>query len=350
MWYVAEGGRESVEQCVVVDDSVVCWPFPFRRGYSLYMRCRNRLGLNWWSRDQLNQKRLEHQLKRFRVKPQKAWVVCKNEWDASTASALLQGLGNPPFVLHVLDIFHDVLSEDNTPAFRRLIRTARHVLCLSDNIAEAMRSAGAQSLSLLPFCSDLSANGRQPLGSPVRIVMTGSIWQDAYKENAALSLLVGAWPAITRKFPGCELHYSGLSGKFLPEELRCDIRNHGALDHAAYQDLLRTCHVAYAPVSHPSTSVGRFSIPSRIGDYLACGLPTITCTDQGTAIASFVRSLPALCACNVGNTSDLLTALEMFVGDATRWGHASAAASTYAREHLAVSVVSAELFRQLEQC
>jgi len=74
-----------------------------------------------------------------------------HEWDASRAFALWEGAGKPPFVLHVLDIFHDRLSEAETPKFQRLIQEARHVLCISANIAEEMQRNGARSVSLLPL-------------------------------------------------------------------------------------------------------------------------------------------------------------------------------------------------------
>ena len=177
MWDISESGAKSVEQVVVADDAMAMawWPFPFYRGRGVYMRCRSRLGLDWWSRDQLNLAKLNRKLRTFRSRPRRAWVICMHEWDASRACALWEGVGKPPFVLHVMDIFHDRLSEGETPKFRRLIQEARHVLCISANIAAEMRSNGAKSVSLLPLCSGFSVDGRQPFGSPLRIVVSGTL-------------------------------------------------------------------------------------------------------------------------------------------------------------------------------
>jgi glycosyltransferase involved in cell wall biosynthesis len=171
-------------------------------------------------------------------------------------------------------------------------------------------------------------------------------------------LLADSWPAIKHQFPGVELHYSGLSGKQLPDKLRGEIQDHGLLSpietsrlsHSAYEDFLRRCHLAYLPVSHPSTTVGRFSLPSRLADYLACGLPIIACTDKGTAIWSFLESLPEGCSANIANATELCNAVSRFAGNPLRWKEASAKAASYARQQLRVENVRAELFRQLDRC
>ena len=357
MWDISESGAKSVEQVIVADDAMAmaCWPFPFYRGRGVYMRWRSRLGLDWWSRDQLNLAKLNRKLRTFRSRPRRAWVICMHEWDASRACALWEGVGKPPFVLHVMDIFHHRLSEGETPKFRRLIREARHVLCISANIAAEMRSNGAKCVSLLPLCSGFSVDGRQPFGSPLRIVISGTLY---CADDPALKLLADSWPAIKHQFPGVELHYSGLSSKWLPDELRGEIQNHGllspiatsGLSHSAYEDLLRRCHLAYLPVSHSSTTVARFSLPSRLADYLACGLPIIACTDPGSGIFPFLSSLPRGCAANVADTKALVQAIMAFAGDSARWAEASAEAASYARQQLRVENVRAELFRQLDRC
>jgi glycosyltransferase involved in cell wall biosynthesis len=350
MWDISESGAKSVEQVVVADDAMAMawWPFPFYRGRGVYMRCRSHLGLDWWSRDQLNLAKLNRKLRIFRSRPRRAWVICMQEWDASRACALWEGVGKPPFVLHVMDIFHDRLSEGKTPKFRRLIREARHVLCISANIAAEMRSNGAKSVSLLPLCSGFSVDGRQPFGSPLRIVVSGTIRSGVSED--AFKLLVDSWPAIKRQFPAVELHYCGASGKQLPRELLGEILDHGLLSHEAYQDLLRRCHLAYLPVSHPGHTVWRFSIPSRLVDYLACGLPVIASTDPGSGIFSFLSSLPRGCAANVADTKALVQAVMAFAGDSVCWAEASAKAASYARQQLRVENVRAELFRQLDRC
>ncbi len=208
MWDISESGAKSVEQVVVADDAMAkalamaWWPFPFYRGRGVYMRCRSRLGLDWWSRDQLNLAKLNRKLRIFRSRPRRAWVICMHEWDASRACALWEGAGKPPFVLHVMDIFHDRLSKEETPNFRRLIREARHVLCISANITAEMRNNEAKSVSLLPPCSNFSVDG------PATIWERHSGWSLPAPSGGVfrmmrLKLLIDSWPAIKDQFPAC---------------------------------------------------------------------------------------------------------------------------------------------------
>lgn len=348
MWDISEAGAQSVRDVVVVDDNAARWPFPFRRGRGVYMRCRDLLGLNWWTNGQLNQRRLRRALKSFHARPARAWIICMHESDARRACAIWEAIGHPPFVLHVMDIFHTGLSQAETPTFRRLVGEARHVICISDNIASEVRNSGAKSVGIVPCCAAFSGEGRETLKRPLRIVITGTIWSGVYEDNPAARLLLTAWPEIKARFPDVELHYAGACGAHLPEQLRDEIHNHGLLSHSAYHNLLLSCHLAYLLVSHPGSTVGRYSVPSRLADYLACGLPTIVCTDQATAISAFLNDLPHGCALNVSSAEALVQAVIAFVERPSYWAEASTKAAAYARGKLHVDVVRAELFRQLE--
>lgn len=350
MWDTSEGGSESVKQVVVIENPKPWWTFRFNRGHHLYMSLRYRIGLDWWNQGQLNMQKLKRRLCTLELQPKRAWVICLCESDASKICAIWESIGKPNFVLHVLDIFNDRLSKADTPNFHRLINEAKHVICLSDNIVSEIMQNGAKSVSLLPFCSDFSSNDSRPMKEPLRIILSGTLWNSVYNFNPAVNLLLEAWEIIKCQFSGVELHYSGLSAKELPAKLLCEIQDHGLLENCDYEKLLRSCHLAYLIVSHPLNTVGRFSIPSRLGDYLACGLPVIACTDKGTAIDLFLHSLPDGCATNVDNVEGLLIAIKLFAGDAVSWKKASDIASGYAKLNLSIVTVRHEIFRQLERC
>jgi hypothetical protein len=313
------------------------------------MRVRRLLGLSWWNGRQLNLRKFHHNLKRLNCLPGRAWIICLQESDAAKICALWDALANPPFVLHVMDIFHHRISDSETPNFRRLVREARHVICISQNIADEMLANGARSVGLLPPCTSFSPCDRKPYASPLKLLMSGAIWQNGGGADPALDLLGSSWKEIKSQFPGMELHYAGLHASRLPEVLRAELRDHGLLGFDAYQRLLKECHVAYLPVSHLSHTFARFSLPSRLVDYLACGLPLLGFTDRGTAIHAFLRDLPQGCAAIVSDKTGLLAALANLACDPGRWALSSARASEYARQHFTVSRVRAELWRQLDQ-
>ena len=347
MWDIAEGGSESVG-CTVVADDCNAWRWPFYRGQGVYERFRKRWGLNWWDDGMLNAAKLRRRLHSFRIRPRRALVKCMTESDASHAIGLWEGLDRPPFVLHIVDILHDGLSEAETPNFVRLIQEANHVVCICDITAAEATKNGAVSTSLLDSSSEFTADDRTPLETPLRVVITGSLWKGVYEENLALEILRAAMPELRKRFVGIEFHYAGLCSDCIPGDLRHEIHDHGRLDAAAYRDLLRESHLAYLPISHLGHTVGRYSVPCRLADYLACGLPTIACTSPGTGTFSFLQSLPEGIALNVTDPDDLLEAVAHFSGTHQRWADASARAATYAAKALCVDTIRTRLFQCLD--
>jgi glycosyltransferase involved in cell wall biosynthesis len=346
MWDIEEGGALSVPRRVVVDDAD-SWQWPFRRGRGVYAKFRRLLQVGWWGGHNLNAAKLRKHLSSLPFRPGWAYIVCMREWDARRAFALLQALGRPSFVLHIMDIFHHELSPSDTPLFIELARGAQHVFCISKQIETEVRRWGARQTSTIPCVTDFAADERTFLEGPFRIVLTGSIWVDQYSYNPVLEILAGAWPEVVRRFPKVELHYAGSVVSRLPAVLRRVVQNHGLLPPSACEKLLKQCHIAVLPVSHPIDSVGRYSVPSRLADYLACGLPIITSTDDDTSIASFMRRVPRTCTANAVNMESLLAALERLGADPKAWAKASSDAARFASENLRAEKVSDELFKTL---
>jgi hypothetical protein len=115
----------------------------------------------------------------------------------------------------------------------------------------------------------------------------------------------------------------------------------------AYNQLLNSCHLAYVPVSHANTSAGRYSLPSRIPDYLISGLPVIACTTEGTGIHEFFQSTPRECTRLIADTGEFLSTVQEFAGDPKRWEKSSNAAVAYSEKIFAVGPAQETLFRYL---
>jgi glycosyltransferase involved in cell wall biosynthesis len=346
LWDTAEGGATSVPYSIVVEDAA-SGGWRFSRGKGLYARLRQWLQLGWWAGDSLNVPRLRRLLQAFPLEPRFAYIICMREWDARKALALWRAVGRPEYILHVMDVFHDRLTEAETPHFAELVRGARHVACISGAIEEEMKHCGARATSVLPCCTPMTAEGRQPLEPPLRVIISGAIWAEHYSDNPALSILAEAWEEIRCHHQGAELHYAGNAGDRLPLALKRIVVDHGRIGDAEYQRLLRHCNLAYLPVSHPPHTVGKFSVPSRLVDYLACGLPIITCAERGTSIASFMSSVPQTCTANICDTTTLIAAIQTFAASPERWAGASRDAAAFAKDKLSVDRVRSELFRLL---
>ena len=350
MWDAVEGGVDSPGATVVADD-LAPWGFlPFRRPAHLAAGLCRHLGFRWWDGARLNRPRMQRAIGRLPMRPKAAWIVCMMESDAEKIIPLWEALGEPPFVLHVMDIFHDGVSEEATPRFVDLIRRASHVICISEEIAREVRRVGARSVSLVLCASSFSTARRHPgFARPLRVVLSGALWNICYSRNAAVEHLAAAWPLIKARWSDAELHYTGSSGGDFPAVLRRDLHDHGLLGTEDYEQLLNTCDLAYLPVSHPGNSFARFSLPSRLADYLACGLPILAATEPGTAVHSFLQSLPDGCATNVRCADEVVSAISGFITAPERWEKASLAAAAFARENLAVDAVRSQVVGALHQ-
>jgi hypothetical protein len=198
--------------------------------------------------------------------------------------------------------------------------------------------------------SDFSPAAGRALGEPLRLAMVGTVWNWGYARNTSLECLEQAWCGISERFPGAEVHYVGGSAELLPDGVKASVTNHGRRSPLECERILHGCHAALLPVSHPPGSIAQFSLPSRLADYLACGLPTIVSAEPSTAIHEFVAPLEGKCVANVQTPAELLSALESFCGSASAWRKAGGIAADFAARNLRVGPAQRELWAKLDGC
>jgi hypothetical protein len=346
MWDPMESGTDSVHWVVLVNDGFN-WKRPFRRLAKFLRQIKGLVVPPWWRKAGLNSEKLARTLSCIPLRPHQAYVTCFNEAEAVKASALWEAVGRPPFVLHLFDLMDSEITMERTPCLALLVRAADTVLCLNSLIEKEAQRGGAVRTQLFPLVSDVGISQRTAPEMPLKILMSGALYSGVIGENRALTLIAKAWPEIKKMSPGAELHYSGMSCRELPAALRREVHDHGFLDTAAYQRLLRSCHVAYVPVPHSNHTALRFSMPSRIPDYLIQGLPVIACTDENTAIEDFFKSTPPSCTRLVGTADEFIFGVRDFAGDPSRWEKASRAAIDHAKEAFALAPARETLFAKL---
>lgn len=345
LWDVREAGATSVRQSLVLDDTYRQAQAGATAGVDAAPRARP-----WWNGSALNRERLREELRQFPIQPTRAWVFCGNERDATRAAEILAGLDNPPFLLHLMDIFHNRITPIETPHLFRMIKAANEVVCTSAAAATEVRRHRPERTHVLPCCSNFSAHNRRPWERRFRIVLSGTLWDKfLWNHSPALDLFAAAWPEIKNRLKEVELHYAGSFAQQLPEVLARDVQDHGYVTPPKCERLLRDCHLAYLPVSL-NARFGPYSVPSRLADYLACGLPTITCTTAGTGIFSFIQAVPAGAAVNVATTDELVNAVTDIAKNPARWSRLSAAAATYASEVLDADPIRVQLLEYLDRC
>lgn len=338
LWDVREAGAASVRQSLVLDDT-----------YNQLQQ--NEAAAKWWSGNSIDKARLRQALQAFPSQPSRAWVFCGNERDAVRAAAILAALDNPPFLLHLMDIFHNRLSEAQTPQLLGVIGAANEVVCTSAAAAEEVRRHRSAETHVLPCCSNFSAEERCSWdGGTFRIAMTGALWDKSlWDDSPALDLFASAWPELKERIPRLEVHYAGGFAEHLPSSFANEVHTHGYLEPARCEQFLRNCHLAYLPVSL-NDRFGPYSVPSRLADYLACGLPTITYTSPSTGIFSFTQAAPPGSCVNVSDICELITAVGAFASDRVRWERAAANAASYAKQALHADHIRSQLLEYLDRC
>lgn len=250
---------------------------------------------SWWAGDQ-PRPRLLKQLRRF-IGPDPGMIYAAplDLYDARRMQALLQALGLP-FVLHLWDLL-DVNQQD-APSMRWLIEHARHIFCISQEIAEAV-SGDRASTSLLRCHRPPSREQAQaPDGSgPMRIVMIG----DCGSYASGMSLLnEGVKLAKTRGIE-VQLVYIGREKATLGwrDQLEQPLEISGFLESDDDRDrALAANHIAFLPgpqAAPESDPRSRFSIPSRVLDFMATGLPILGTVHPDSATAHYIQELGAEC-------------------------------------------------------
>jgi hypothetical protein len=276
------GGKSEVGRSFRIED-----PRYLGRGRRVALRVERALRINWWNGDEVVQHRFRGLLARHGLKADVAYVIAAHEEHASKMRSLLRILGCP-YVLHVMDIYHpEGLVPEAMPGFRDLIGGASGTLAISDAIAEQMAKFAGPSAQVIPIGHEVSESVAQPppVGQPLRVVMVGK----PYAEG--LAIFQAAWDEMHRRFPDIEVFYSGQHMLEFPKHIRARLQMSSYLSRADYESLLARCHVAFLSGPLALDRFGKFSIASRIADYLMTGLPVLACVGDGTAMQRFLQPL-----------------------------------------------------------
>jgi len=253
------------------------------------MRVCEWLGISSWSGGDLRPLHAKRVAKEFRERVSSTYVAPLNESDAIRC-LLLTRLVGAPFVLHLWDVLHGDLA---TGALRELVDQAQAVFCVSQPLLDDV-SRMRPDAELLSFSRDAALVTARPRErGPLRIVMHGNV--SSYAEglddlDAAIALLE------TR---GLKLEVSFVGSPKILRQADTTIRNRVTVRGflSTQQELdneLSRAHVAFLP--GPTLDPGqdlrsRYSIPSRILDYMALKLPIVGAVHPASATGRFSRQL-----------------------------------------------------------
>ena len=242
-----------------------------------------------WSDNKLRPSRQKRLIADFKDRIACAYLAPLNELDAARCLALID-LIDVPFVLHLWDVLEGDLLRG---ALRSLIDSARRVFCVSEPLLRDV-SVLRSDAELLSFARDNSASHAQAHdGGPLKIVMHGNI--SSYQEG--MDHLDQAIALVQAKGLEVDVCFLG-SPKILRQAettLKSRVRVHGFVATQADVDReLSQAHIGFLPGPSRDPAVdlrSRYSIPSRILDYMAVGLPIVGSVHKESATGYYARSV-----------------------------------------------------------
>ncbi len=257
------------------------------------MRVCERLGISAWTGSDLRPSFAKRLTAHFRERVSCAYLAPLNEADATRCLELVNLVG-VRFVLHLWDVLQGDLAGG---ALRELIDRAERVFCVSEPLLRDV-SLLRRDAELLLFSRDASeSRALPPERGPLKVVMHGNV--SSYQEglchlDRAIALVEAKGVEVDALFLG--------SPKILRQAettLKKRVRVLGFLP--TQQDIdreLSHAHVAFlpGPTQNPRYDLrSRYSIPSRIIDYMAVGLPIVGPVHKDSATGGFIRSLGLAC-------------------------------------------------------
>jgi hypothetical protein len=254
-----------------------------------FMRLCERLGISSWSGSDLRQSHARRLVNEYRERVSSAYVAPLSEGDATRCLELANLVG-VPFVLHLWDVLEGDISSG---ALRELVNRAEKVFCVSEPLLQDV-SAIRGDAELLSFSRDASPFKAAPRESgPLKIAMHGNV--SSYAEG--LDDLEQAITLVERMGLEVEVFFLG-SPKILratntPLKKRVHVRGFLPTQQELDQELSRA-HVGFlpGPKIDPKLDLrSRYSIPSRILDYMALELPVVGTVHKASATARFLRKV-----------------------------------------------------------
>jgi hypothetical protein len=253
-----------------------------------FMRFCERLGMSAWVGDGLRPE-WAARVENFRGRVSCIYLAPLDEADALRCLYLANLIG-APFVLHLWDVLE---GDVRYGALGELVRRAQDVFCISQpllNVVRSVRNGG----ELLSFTRERSLyHVEPPVGSLLRVVMHGNI--ESYVEgladvDVAIDLLKRRGITIEVSFVGSPQILRRCRTSLKKRVKVCGFQK---TMHALDWELSNS-HVAFLPgpkLDPKQDQRSRYSIPSRIIDYMALNLPIVGTVHPDSATGELIRTL-----------------------------------------------------------
>ncbi|EFL49462.1 glycosyl transferase group 1 [Solidesulfovibrio fructosivorans JJ]] len=174
--------------------------------------------------------------------------------------------------------------------------------------------------------------------APRDLVLLGAL-----APSKGVDLVIEAWPRLLARYPDLRLHVIGKTPNdavedgvvYAPYEPRLDALGdsvilHGVMNHDKVLETLPACDISLALYRPTDNNLSRWADPSRVKDYLACGVPVII-----TDVPEIAKDVAAERAGIVAEyTSEAVeAAVAAMVEDPAKWRAMRQAAVTYMQRY-----------------
>jgi glycosyltransferase involved in cell wall biosynthesis len=306
------------------------WPNGLR-GRHAANRAMFRAGQCWWSDGEVNLKRMQRLAREYDLRCDVAYVNIAKEESALKMCSLLRFLGCP-YVVHLMDLYHDRLDPATMPGMCRLMSGASAVIALTDALKdEAAKFSPRELITLGIGVEPGNRTAQPPAGGPFRIVFTGRVYREG------LEMLESSLPLIARAVSNVEFVYAGPHSATIPPILKERTQDFGFVNDAdQFQRILTDSHCAFLCGPHVLDNLGMYSFPSRVADYMMAGLPVVGAVNPASATWRMLKPLDGAGVVLTNSPEEIVAGFAQLAGSAARWRQASESSRGYACAHFSM--------------
>jgi hypothetical protein len=302
-----------------------------KKGAGALKRFWKRFILPWTCR-----RAVERARRAFRPKlPSAAYIIVYDDDHARLALLLLKAFGISRYIVHFMDLFHDAGTRGlDGGHLDTLVRGASVVRVINRRLRDEVarwRTDHVEQAQLLGISDSVSSDVTHR--SPI-LLMTGMLYsEDESRVRFLREVFAPAWRRFKAGFPGAARWvYCGRSYHMLPADLAREIENLGFLEDEEFNRLLKNAKCGIMPIEHSPHDRWRFSLPSRLVDFLAAGLPFMAPPNAGTATGDFLAANRGFGVRILLDEQDTLSALNKMFNDPEWYAAQCRAALTVAGE------------------
>jgi hypothetical protein len=317
------------------------WPFR-SRGRGLLDRISGHLPYAVWR---------DHHLTRYGVRKVKNLlsayadashcIVFIHDENCATRFNSIRSLITLPYIIVLYDLMHlEKPIPDNLPAVSDCVSNALATYAISEPLRQAAKDLGAMDVRPIGFYRPKNdsvswAINKSSTSGVLRILVMADAKRETFLE------LISAVKCVSEKEidQKIEIHFVGNYRDFpsLCADSGVDIRFYGFVDTESRDRIASSCDIAYlAGSTEPPDQcpLAKYSIPSKIGDFAALGLPFIGRVSVGSAAHDMISSEMKGFAYVAISKTEVKEALILAANNSSLRNEMSRLASEYANTNL----------------